>query len=80
MSIHRDTQVNLGEYGTQKINAAYSYGGPELLIKTVSKLAGVDISHYVEVDFDGFGTVVDRLGGIEVDVRSVSMITISVAV
>lgn len=68
ISIPRDTQVELGEYGTQKINAAYAYGGASLAVEAVSDLAGVPISHYAEVDFDGFKAVVDALGGIEVDV------------
>lgn len=44
------------------------FGGPALSVQTVSKLAGVDISHYAEINFDGFRDIVDALGGIEVDV------------
>lgn len=68
VSIPRDLKVDLGEYGVQKINAALAFGGPSLAVKTVSTLAGVPISHYAEVNFDGFRQVVDALGGIEVDV------------
>ena len=69
VSIQRDTLVDLGgDYGQQKINAAYTYGGASLLIKTVSKLAGVPIAHYAEIDFDSFTSVVDDLGGIDVNV------------
>lgn len=68
VSIPRDTQVDLGEYGVGKINAAHFYGGPTLAVKTVSELAGVPISHYAEIDFNGFAEIVDALGGIEVDV------------
>ena len=68
ISVPRDTQVELGQYGTQKINAAYAFGGAALAVDTVSDLAGVPISHYAEIDFDGFKAVVDALGGIEVDV------------
>lgn len=69
VSIQRDTLVDLGgDYGQQKINAAYTYGGAPLLIKTVSKLAGVPIAHYAEIDFDSFTSVVDDLGGIDVNV------------
>lgn len=68
VSIHRDTLVDLSEYGEQKINAAYAFGGPELAVSTVSAFAGVPISHYAEIDFDGFSSVVDTLGGVEVDV------------
>ena len=68
VSIHRDTMVEIEGYGTQKINAAFAYGGQELMTKTVAEYAGVDISHYAEINFDGFVEIVDALGGIEVDV------------
>lgn len=68
VSIYRDTQVDLGSYGKQKINAAYAFGGPSLAVKTVSELAGVPIHHYAEIDFNGFEDVVNALGGVEVDV------------
>lgn len=68
VSILRDTYVDMGEYGKNKINAAHALGGPELAVQTVSELAGVDISHYAELNFDGFKSIVDALGGIEVDV------------
>lgn len=68
ISVPRDTRVELAGHGTQKINAAYAFGGPSLAVKTVSELAGVPINHYAEIDFDGFQAVVDALGGIEVDV------------
>lgn len=68
VSIQRDTKVDLGEYGTQKINAAYTFGGAPLLIQAVSDLAGVPISNYAEIDFDSFVSVVDALGGIDVNV------------
>lgn len=68
ISIPRDTQVDIPGHGTQKINAAYAFGGASLAVDTVSELAGVPISHYAEIDFDGFKAVVDALGGIEVDV------------
>ena len=69
ISIGRDIMVDLGpEYGEQKINAAYAFGGAPLAVEAVSKLAGVPISHYAEIDFDGFKAMVDSLGGIEIDV------------
>lgn len=68
VSLHRDTLVDMGEHGQQKLNAAYSYGGASYMVDTVSSLAGVGISHYAEIDFDAFKDVVDALGGVEVDV------------
>jgi LCP family protein required for cell wall assembly len=66
ISIPRDTMVDMGDYGTQKINAAYSYGGAAYMTQVVSEFAGVDISHYAEIDFEQFTSIVDTLGGIEV--------------
>lgn len=67
VSIHRDTLVDLGQYGTDKINAAFPYGGPAFITEVVSEFAGVPISHYAEVDFDQFVAIVDVIGGIDVD-------------
>lgn len=68
VSIHRDTLVDMGEYGQNKLNAAHALGGAALMVDTVSKLAGVPISHYAEINFDGFKDIVDALGGVDVDV------------
>lgn len=68
ISIPRDTKVDMGEHGVDKINSAHAFGGPSLAVKTVSELAGVPISHYAEINLDGFASVVDALGGVEVNV------------
>lgn len=68
ISIHRDTMVEIEGYGEQKINFAYQVGGAAGAIEAVSKLAGVPISHYASIDFDGFRAMVDTLGGVEVEV------------
>lgn len=68
VSIHRDTLVDLGSNGKEKINAAYSIGGAAYTVEVISEFAGVPISHYAEIDFDQFCSVVDTIGGIEVNV------------
>ena len=68
VSLHRDTMIDMGVNGTQKLNAAHSIGGAAYTVQVVSEMAGVDISHYAEIDFDGFKEIVDALGGVEVDV------------
>ena len=68
ISLPRDTQVQLPGHGTQKLNAAFVFGGLPLVESTVEGLAGVPISHYVMVDMDGLSRLVDALGGVEVDV------------
>ena len=63
LSLPRDLAVPIPGYGTDKINAAFSYGGPELLIRTVSEWTGVPIDHYFQIGFEGFASMVDSLGG-----------------
>jgi LCP family protein required for cell wall assembly len=66
MSIPRDSLVPIPGHGTTKINAAFAYGGPKLLIKTVEDLTDIRIDHYVEIGFGGFVNVVDAVGGITI--------------
>ncbi len=63
LSLPRDLAVDIPGYGTDKINAAYAYGGPELLIETIREWAGVPIDHYLQIGFEGFASIVDSLGG-----------------
>ncbi|MEE1929330.1 LCP family protein [Streptomyces sp. TRM 70351] len=49
-----------------KLNAAYTHGGPELTVRTVEKMTGVRVHHYLEVDFTSFMRTVDVLGGVPV--------------
>lgn len=49
-----------------KINAAYSWGGPALTVKTVQNLTGVTMDHVVVIDFNGFIKLTDELGGVTV--------------
>ncbi len=66
LSIPRDTLVDIPGYGQDKINAAYAFGGEELMIKTVSIFLDAVINHYVTIDFEGFVKLVDGLGGVDV--------------
>ena len=70
MSIPRDLKVLIPGYGINKINAAYSLGGPNLTAKTIKSLFGDDfkINHIVNVNFSGFREVVDALGCVYADV------------
>jgi polyisoprenyl-teichoic acid--peptidoglycan teichoic acid transferase len=70
MSIPRDLKVLIPGYGVNKINAAYSLGGPNLTAKTIKSLFGEDfkINHIVNVNFSGFREVVDALGCVYADV------------
>jgi LCP family protein required for cell wall assembly len=66
VSIPRDSWVDIPGHGRNKINAAYAFGGPSLLIQTVEQLTQVRIDHYVTIDFDGIIQVTDDLGGVDV--------------
>ena len=68
MSIMRDLYVPIPGHGNAKINSAYSYGGPELAIRTVNENFGLDIEKYAVVDFLGAENIIDAAGGVVVDV------------
>lgn len=67
-SFMRDSYVEIPEYGWAKLNAAYAYGGAELLMDTIELNFDVSIDRYVYVSFFSFIDIVDALGGIELDV------------
>lgn len=66
ISIPRDSWVDVPGYGYNKINAAYAFGGPALLIKTVEQVTNVRVDHFAVVDFQGFKTITDLLGGVTI--------------
>ncbi|WP_207706697.1 LCP family protein [Acetobacterium tundrae] len=53
-----------------KINASYSYGGPELTVKTLNQNFDLNITDYVVVNFDAMVDIVDTLGGVEINVKN----------
>ena len=69
LSIPRDTMVEIpGRSGFDKINHAYAYEGPELLVKTVESFTGVAVDHYIGFNYLAFKDVVDILGGVTFEV------------
>lgn len=66
VSLPRDSYVDLPGEGENKLNAAFSIGGPQLLTATVESETGIGVDSYVETGFAGFAAVVEALGGIEV--------------
>ncbi len=68
MSIPRDLKVEIPGYGTEKFNAAYTYGGPKLTLQVVKELTGLPINHVVNVDYLGFVRAVDAIDCVYVDV------------
>ena len=68
-SFLRDLYVEIPCYGSNRINAAYAYGGMELLEETLEHNFGIAVDGTVEVDFSGFSQIIDRLGGVDMELR-----------
>src|SRR5664280_3646161 len=66
ISLPRDSYVPIPGHGKNKINAAYTLGGPKLLVRTIEQVTGVRIDGYVEIGFGGFASVVDSVGGVDI--------------
>lgn len=62
----RDMYVDVPGHGKDKINAAYAYGGPQLLIRTLRNLVDVPIDHAAVIGFEGFKAMTDAVGGVDV--------------
>ena len=77
LSLPRDLQVEIPGFGTDRLNAAYSYGeqfekkqggGSQLTLRTVKDLLGIDINHIVNVNFEGFYDAINAIGCVYIDV------------
>jgi LCP family protein required for cell wall assembly len=66
MTIPRDSYVPVPGHGTTKINAAFAYGGPQLLVKTIEQDTGLHIDGYVEIGMGGLVNLVNGVGGITI--------------
>lgn len=64
-SLMRDLYVEIPGRGGNKLNAAYSFGGIQLLYETIADNFGIQMDGYAEVNFDAFVNVIDKLGGVE---------------
>jgi polyisoprenyl-teichoic acid--peptidoglycan teichoic acid transferase len=64
----RDSYVPIPGHGTNKVNAAMSFGGPALLVRTFEQLTGIKIDYYALTSFDGLTDLVNRVGGVQVNV------------
>ncbi len=68
LSVPRDLRVTIpGREKKDKINAAFAYGGAQLIVRTVQDVFDIGIHHYVEVDFSGFAAMVNDVGGIDIN-------------
>jgi LCP family protein required for cell wall assembly len=68
ISIPRDTKVELKGHGTNKINAAYEYGGANMISDEIYKLTDIGIDKVMVVNFAGFKKIIDALGGVKITI------------
>ncbi len=69
-SLLRDMYVEIPGHGGNRLNAAYSYGGAELLMETVEANFDIPVNRYVSVNFEAFANLVDAVGGIELELTA----------
>ena len=67
-SILRDIYVEIPGHDGNRLNAAYSFGGPELLMETIGRNFDVEVNRYVMVNFEAFANLVDAVGGVDLEV------------
>jgi LCP family protein required for cell wall assembly len=72
-SLMRDIWVDLKDVGWAKLNAANVYGGPKLLMRTVNENFGLNISQYAMINLTAMAEVVDKLGGVNIDISQEEM-------
>ncbi|MEP9383938.1 LCP family protein [Nocardioides cheoyonin] len=66
VTIPRDSYVPIPGHGSSKINAAFAWGGPKLLVRTIEQDTGIRIDGYVEIGMGGLVNLVDAVGGITI--------------
>ena len=69
-SLLRDMYVDIPGHDGNRLNAAYSYGGPELLMETIEKNLGIEVNRYILVNFEAFANLVDAVGGVDLDLTN----------
>ena len=69
ISVYRDTYVNIEGYGLDKITHAYSYGGPELALKTLNENLDLNITEFVTVNFDALADAINSIGGVDINIE-----------
>ena len=73
ISVPRDTYVSVQGYGKTKINHAYAYGKEQLALKTINSNFGLNISEYVTINFKGLINIINKLGGVEIEITKAEM-------
>lgn len=76
-SIMRDSYVNISNHGMDKINHAYSFGGPELAINTLNSNFDLNITDYAMVNFSTLPQIIDKLGGVDINIKDYEIPSLS---
>ncbi len=69
-SLLRDMYVDIPGHDGNRLNAAYAYGGPSLLCETIEQNLGIEVNRYVLVNFQAFASLVDAVGGVDLEVTN----------
>lgn len=69
-SLLRDMYVEIPGHEGNRLNAAYSFGGPELLVQTIKQNLDIEVNRYVVVNFQAFANLVDAAGGVELELSN----------
>ena len=72
-SLMRDMYLQIPGHGKNKLNASFTYGGGNLLLRTIYANFGMKIDRYVCVDYGVFASVVDTLGGVDVEIEEMEL-------
>lgn len=67
-SVYRDTYIQIPDYGFDKVNAAYSYGGAELSLSTLNQAMDLNVTEFATVNWSVLVDIIDAVGGLELDV------------
>lgn len=76
-SLLRDMYVEIPGHKGNRLNAAYSYGGAQLLMETIELNLGISVNRYVLVNFQAFANLIDAVGGIELELTNEEVVYIN---
>ncbi len=69
-SLLRDIYVEIPGHESNRLNAAYAFGGPELLLETIKQNFDIEVNRYVQVNFQAFANLIDAVGGVELELTN----------
>ena len=70
VSVYRDTYLQIGNRGLDKVTHAYAYGGAELSMSSLNTNLDLNITEFATVNFDSLADIVDAIGGININIES----------